>query len=359
MSGLFSLYLRVAGRQWPLFVLLIVCQLALGEISSAALSEKKPELSLALAAESEGELARRYVLALEQIPELRLTKVSPLAAREEIFAAHDVQGLAVVTAAFDELVADGRGGAVVLYPAPGVSDVSMIREFLAVEALMLRAEIIRREESLAHGLSARPPAPPAVTEPILTVVYDGPAAAPQAFSAPPVVGAPALFLLFAFLQAAQTAPGPDNRRLALYGGRARARAGAAFALALWTCWLLLTALYICGLRLFFHIAVPPPTAAALFLLALYAAALGCLPALTGKRAWAVWLFIPWFLLNMTLGGGLWNLPLPSPLLIPLLPLGVIPALQSGGWVWLAPLAGQTAAAAALVLFLAGRPAPRK
>ncbi|MDR1070170.1 MAG: hypothetical protein LBL37_05260 [Gracilibacteraceae bacterium] len=343
--NLYAIYLRVVGRQWPLFVLLMICQLVLGEVSSAALSEKKPELSIALAAESDGPLARRYIRALEQTPELRMIRVDPPLEREKIFAAHAVQGLVVISPQFDALIAGGQGGAVLLYPAPGVSDVSMVKEFLAVEAVMLRADVIRRDQLQAIRAPVAEMPPAAMAEPILTIAYEGPAAAPQAFSSPPAFGLPALFLLLAFLQAAGAAPGPDNRRLLLRDSRTAARARTAFGLAAWTGWGLLTILYICGLRLFYQVAVPLPVAATLLLLAFYAVALGCLLALTGKRAWAVWVFIPWFLLNMTLGGGLWNLPLPSPLLLPLLPLGAIQAAQSGSWAWLCLLAGLTAAAA--------------
>ncbi|MDR1604865.1 MAG: hypothetical protein LBS10_08805 [Gracilibacteraceae bacterium] len=351
---LFFIYLRALGRQWPLFLLLIACQLLLGEMSSVALNSKKPDLAIALALESDGPLARRYALALEQIPDLRIIKTTPAADRAEIFAAHSVQGLAVITPQFDQQLESGGGGAVLLYPAPGVGDISLAREFLAAEAVMLRADILWQRQLGFLGAEVSGAPAPASARPILTLVYEGPAAPAQPLSVPPAFGVPALFLLPAFLQAARMAPGPDDRRLLLRGRRALRRAGAAFAAALGTAWGLTVLLYILGLDFFYRIAVPPLLAAVLLFLAFYAAALGCLVAAAGARSRAVWIFIPWFLLNMTLGGGLWNLPLPSPLLLPLLPLGSVAAAQSGLWAWLWALVALTATAIIICFACSGR-----
>ncbi|MDR1961370.1 MAG: hypothetical protein LBQ16_03720 [Gracilibacteraceae bacterium] len=352
--NIFAIYLRAVFRQWPLFLLLIACQLTLGEISSVALNEKKPELKIALSAEGGGELAERYALALEQIPELTVIRAEGTADKEKIFAAHPVQGLAVIPPDFDERLTDGRAGGIVLYPAPGVSDVSLVAEFLAVEAVMLRAEILLQSQLRALGAVPEDAGNFSAVEPILTVAYDGPPAAAQPLAVPPAFGLPALFLLLAFLQAAQIAPGPDNRRILLHGRPALARACAASWLALWCAWGMLTVLYVLGLGLFYHIKAALPLSGALLFLALYAASLGGLLALTGKRAWAVWIFIPWFLLNMTLGGGLWNTPPASPLLLPLLPLGAVAAAQAGEWTALWALAGQSTAAVAVAALLLRR-----
>lgn len=357
--NLFGVYFRAISRQWPLFILLAACQLVLGEISSVALNEKKPEMTMALCLESDSLWARRYARALEEIPELRIIKVPLPVQREKIFAAHSVQGLAIITPQFDQRLTSGSGGAVLLYPAPGIGDISVIEEFLAMEAAMLRVDILWREQLGALGLTPEDAPLPETARPILTVAYDGPPALSPPLSVPPAFGVPALFLLPIFLQASQMAPGPDNRRLLLRGRQTLARVGAAFGAAVWAVCVLLISLYLLGLNLFYRLSVTPLLAGVFLLLAFYAAALGCLLAAAGRRHWSAWVFIPWFLLNMTFGGGLWNLPLRSPLLLPLLPLGAITAAQNGHWTWLWLLAAQTVVAAIAALTLLRGSAPSR
>jgi hypothetical protein len=180
--------------------------------------------------------------------------------------------------------------------APGITNVSAITELLASAALELRIEMIYKGPIPDVSKNGS----------ILSLSYDGPILSQDLSFAPPAFGIPSLFLILAFLQAASSVFGSDMRRVKQRGRAALVKSASIGLLAQISFWLLLVALYASGLWALYGIKLDAPVFASLMGLALYAASLGGLTAFIGKRRYAVAIFIPWILLNMTLGGGLWN-----------------------------------------------------
>ena len=317
----FRIFLKQAFFHWPLLVLLLVLQLLLGQISAVALSDSAPDLEIALISESEGALATRYETSLKKIPGLNVVKTPSSMKHEDIFFENDVQGLVVIPSWFDEYIADGRDGALIFYPAPGVTDPSVALEFLSTAALLIRADIITKEALDNLGIDN------AVYDDIeyeestiLTVEYDGPSIQERRLVTSPAFGVPAIFLLLAFLHAIQLVPGKDSRRLMQRCTQNRRRVCLISLFSIMLVWVCVVLLYSLWMFLFYNIALQPSTVLPLIGIALYACALGGVLSVAGLRSWGIWLFVFWILFNMTLGGGLWGSGITNPFMVPLLPV---------------------------------------
>ncbi|MDR1559471.1 MAG: hypothetical protein LBS84_07220 [Clostridiales bacterium] len=344
MLILSRIYIKYICRQFPLLILLVSFQLVLGRLSVSALNRNPPDLKIAVTAESPDELTERLIGALRDIPALEIVTAESESARED----HSLLGLLVLPDYFSEYIINGRNNAALFYPAPGVADTSEAETYITAELASMRAEILleRRLESLGAADMVLP-ADLRAEKPILSVEYTGPPIVESPFTYAPAYGVPALFVLLAFLHAAQTAPGPDNRRMASRGGSAIKRCFISCLPALWAVWCLDAVLYGLGMRFFYNMDVPPPIIMALACLGMYASALGCLLALAGARRMAAGVFVPWFLLAMTMGGGLWNTPVKSVFLTPLLPTSLVSASNGGDWRGAVSLLACAAAAAGL------------
>lgn len=331
MISLFRLNVKMMIPRLPLLLLLVALQLILGQIAAVALSDRTPALRIAVFQEESDALSDRYLNALRELPELELVELGSLEEKEKIFTGGTVQGLLVIPEYFDDYLTKGKNRAVQFSPAPGVTDVSLPVEYLLTEILAIRSDLLLDAELEKMNIPRDEiPDEPVYDDPILILEYDGPPVQKQPFLIPPVFGVPALFLLLAFLHAVQTVPGRDNRRILMRGESKLTKAALVSMLALGLIWMVLICLYAAGMFLFYEVRVPVPVFGALAGLALYAIALGGAVAVSGKRHWGTWIFIPWFLLNMTIGGGLWNASMKTPLLTPLVPVSAIVRSSENG-----------------------------
>jgi hypothetical protein len=331
---MFSFYRKIVCRRIPLLLLVVVVQLVLGRIAAVALTEERPELKIAVAVEGESPLSERYLAALQEIEGLTVIEVELQMDREAVFRRHDPQALAVVRADFAERLEQGLGEAVLFYPAPGIADTSALEELLLTEIVLLRGEF-RLAQTLAD-LGVPPEegreATLAEADPILILQYEGPAPPTTPLSIPPAWGVPALFLLLPFLHAAQIVPGKDSVRIRLKSAPVRRGAYLCSLASLWLAWGAVVACYLLGMFIFYRLKVAVPIALTFFLLACYSTFLGSIPARLGRRDLASLFFVPWLLLNMTVGGGLWNTGFTGPLTAVLLPVSAVQwADASGSW----------------------------
>jgi hypothetical protein len=321
MKIMLPFYMKLSLRYAPMIVLVVVCQLVLGQLSSAALGGHPPKLSFALAVEGAGEYAKRFERSVMASQEFEVIRVSPDESDEKVFGNNSIQCIVTVPEYFDERVERGEKGAVVIVPAPGIADISALNEYIAAEIMSLRAGILLGGSLRQLGVPDGEIDEHVANEvPLIETEYDGPPAEGMPLDAPPRYGVPALFLLLAFLFAAHSVPGRDTKRIAAFGSGAMRRgymSGMASALALWTA---AVAFYALCMRAIYGAAIPGAVFAALLAAAWYACALGGLLAMSGRRVLAAYIFVPWLLANMTLGGGLWgNIPW-HPALAPLLPV---------------------------------------
>ena len=328
---IFKIYMKLILRNLPLLILLVALQLVLGQISALAVSEKPPELGIVLLQDGEGELSKRYERSLYEIEGLNIISVESADEKERIFRQENVQGLVVISEDFDEKMHDDGENAVMLYPAPGVTDTSVLVEYLVSEILQIRAEIVTKRALEEQGVSeVFEDSERDFDTPILTIEYEGPEIRRMPFSVPPAYGVPAILLLLAFLHAVMIVPGRDNRRMMMKESGKIIKTGIISISALSIIWIAMILIYALGMRVFYDVVVSANIVVLLIGIVLYAIAVGSIVSAIGNKIVAVWIFIFWLLFNMTLGGGLWNSGVTNPLMIPLLPVSSVVSLASSG-----------------------------
>lgn len=333
MLGQFKISLKSSIMYVPLLLILIVCQLALGQIGSVALGEKKPELSVALSFEGSGEYAESYLQALKDSETLKIIDVGANADKEKVFNKHSVQGLVVISENFEESITKGLPNAVYLYPAPGIGDVSLVEEMLATEIVVMRATVIfdNAMKEFPKAIGGKHDKP--IDDNQITVNYTGPPIDARPLSAPPAFGIPALFFLLAFLHASQVVPGIDSKRMLISGRISLLNGIYASQIALLIIWIIVLGVYSAGMKLIYNVALDSLTLIAFLGLIIYAITAGGLVATLGTRTKAVFIFIPILLLNMTIGGGLWNVGVQSPIFAPILPVASVVLASSGSYMF--------------------------
>jgi hypothetical protein len=273
--------------------------------------------------------------------------------REEVFRRQRVQGLLVIPEQFDEQDDRPKSARVLFYPAPGINNYDFATEQIANTIMQLRAHGLLQEalkelsvdEVLAEGIQ---------TTDLLDVVYEGPALQSSPLPTAPVFGVSALMVLLSFLHAALTAPTRENKLLLLRGRSAFLRQLAAALAVVWAVWLLVILLYFALLVLVLEATIDPLILLSYIAIMIYSSTLAVLLAYIIGRHAASWLFLPLFLLSMTIGGGLWAQLVISPLLAPLVPVAAATASGSGLLLGAAVLFAAALLALAVLLVLVRR-----
>ena len=322
---------------FPMLIILAGAVL-FGSISSIALSERQPEFRIGLVSFDRGlrgEAAAIFTEYLAETPGLEIDFVSDFYEGEELLNSRRVEALVVVEKWFEYAFRDGSPanaivGAVRIIPAPGTMSVDVIREAVALSILRVRAFNMLEEKLIAAGAdSAREIREVhnryAVENPVIGAVYFGPITIPLHAPIPPMHGAQALFLLLSMLHAAFVLPGISGV-ICKSGKLKNFFAGSAALIILWTAQL---AAYLLVMSAIFVSRPAVHEFAALFGLIVLCVGLGgLLSAFSLGKTKTVYLFIPFFILNMTIGGGLWGRFASIPLMDILFP--VAGALQGAG-----------------------------
>jgi hypothetical protein len=311
-------HLKPLLRRWPLLLLLLACQVLFAYMSAGVLSERRPALRLAVWSEEQSPAAGQFLESLERIPELSVTETKGLAEGKDLLEKRRVLGLVVIEAGLEDRIASNDGAFVSFIPAPGTNAGRVAGKYAAAAAVALQAE--QRLRNALAALGAEAPSLRAEAEEVLSVAYDGPPLLQDAFASVPGYGTPAIFVLSIAVYAALTLAGPDRRRVVMRGRAALAMDyfGGFFAVS-FVCALLLAA-YFLSVFLLYGLPADRNAMCAFAALGLYCVALGGLIAALGLRKAAVWLFLPWLLANISLGGALWGVAFSNPVVAPLLPV---------------------------------------
>ncbi|MDR0514909.1 MAG: ABC transporter permease [Coriobacteriaceae bacterium] len=323
MSGLVRLALKAQRPLLPLLAFVLAFQLLLGYTASLALMGRTPPLSLALMQRSADPLAADFAARLSDSDGITVIEVAPEAGMEEVFNTYDVQGIVVVPPDFAERI-NTQGRSLVFYQkAPGITDSAFACEQVGDVLLQTRAGI-HLEEALDR-LGAPLPEGEAIQElDLLETAYEGPGLQYAWQGDPPLFGVAALLLLLAYLHAALTLPTKGERRLLLRGRAAYRASYAAGLFALLLVWFALIVVYFIILALAgvgFSLFLP----CAFAVIAAYGAVLAGAFSMAWGRTAATWLFVPFFLVSMTIGGGLWDTAVVDPWFAPLMPVAALSA----------------------------------
>ena len=314
---LYTLHIKRILTMWPLLVLILICQIGLGYLASFALRDQTPQLILAVYTEDKGDSFTRFKESLAAIPELTLIEADSEAAVKKMARRQEVLGAVIIDKDLNARITKGRN-AVRFVPSPGSAGGRVVKEHVAAAVVALKAEDSYRRE--IRGLGGEAADLRSVYEPVLTVKYDGPPLLINTSSFSPGYGIPALFILILSLFGALTLPGPDSRRALLKGVASLFKDFVSGMAALLTLGAFILSAFFISCRFLYD--APPSLVAIVSFAALciYCVSFGALIAALNLRKIAVWIFIPWLLLNMTLGGGLWGIPFSAPIVGLFLPI---------------------------------------
>jgi hypothetical protein len=302
---------------WPFLVLIIICQIVFGFLASFALRDQSPQLILAVYTEDHGDSFMRFKQGLEAIPELSLIEVDSEELAKQMTENQKVLGAVIVDKDLKSRITKGRN-AVRFIPAPGSSGGLVVKEHVAAALVALRAEDRYRRE--IEDLGGTAVDLQSVYEPVLSVEYIGPQLLANNSGLTPGYGVPALFILIMTLFGALTLPGADSKRTLLHGGISLIMDFFSGIAALLTLGVFTISIFFFSCYFMYDVTPTLPAIFAYVSLSFYCAAFGGLIAALGLKRIAVWIFIPWLLLNMTLGGGLWGVSFLTPVTRLFLPL---------------------------------------
>lgn len=352
MLTVFRLKCKELLRFIPALLILVLLQCVMGQMAAVALKDKNPEVYVGYHVEKQTRLSELYIGGLSEIEGINLIKAYSADDKSELFNTEKIHAFITIPASFDDSVTEGTRPAITLINAPGVTDFTLLKGSLTNRWLLLRTKALAafyfgNDDALSESDYTEKPASPAVY-----FFYEGPLLQEHAFITPPAFGIPALFLLLAFLHSASFSAGRDNPRWRIRGRRAL-KAGTLIsilaAFIFWACGVLLYAL---GMRAVYGVDVPLAVVLALLGLAAYAVSAGGLLAYCGVRRFAAWIFVPCLLLNMTIGGGLWNAAGAKILFPAFLPVSAVLSSGSGAFTGAAVLWAQ-AAGVLLIIYLTG------
>jgi hypothetical protein len=322
MTTLFALKLKSQRVLFPLLLIVVAFQLVLGQTSSTVLADRQPPLSIAVQQQADDAYSTELVEDLGAVDNFEVIEVDTALSSDEVFRNNHVQGLLVVPADFGQGIEQGDRTPVMLYPAPGISNPDFAKEQIATTIMQLRA---RHDLTLALQELGEQDALKGDLTPtdLLDVVYQGPALQNKPLETPPVYGISALLILLAFLHTALIIPTHEDKRLRIQGRQAYRRQFLASLLVVWLVWLVVILLYFGFLWIVLNAPPDPLIIFGFVAIMLFSSLLAALLAQLFGRYATSWVFLPWFILNMTIGGGIWGQVALSPLLSPLVPVASV------------------------------------
>ena len=322
MKKLFWLKLKSQRYLFLLLLLVVVFQLIVAEASSYALAEREPPLNIAVQQSGDDVRFDELISGLTDIENFDSIMVDASLSPDAVFRQERVQALLVLPPDFWQNIESGKKATVSLYPAPGISNIDFAREQVANVILQIRAQhdlkvalenlgAIEFFDENSAGID------------ILDVVYEGPLLQNTSMGVMPVYGVSALLVMLAFLHAALTVPTREDKRIIIRGRKAYSLQFYASILVVWLVWLVIIALYFVFMSALVGKWPDPSVFFGFVSIMLYVSLLASLLAQFIGRHAASWMFLPMFLLGMTIGGGLWtNVTLP-PYFSPLIPVTTV------------------------------------
>ena len=317
-------WLKLKSQRYLLVLLLVIVafQVVMGQASSNVLAKREPPLSLAVQQLADDPLSHELVKELANVANFEVIEVDSRLGSDEVFRQVRVQALLIIPEGFEASIEEGKRAVVTLIPAPGITNREFAREQVANVVMQFRA---RHNLKLALGELGITDAleDELQTLDLLDVAYEGPGFQPSPAAAVPVHGVSALLILLAFLHAALTVPTREDKRIVIRGKAAFTSQLFASLFVVWLVWLLIIVLYFAVLTALVGTLPDPLACLAFVAIMLYVSLLAALLAqLIGRHATS-WVFLPLFLLSMTIGVGLWASLIVSPALSPLVPVAAV------------------------------------
>ena len=312
MFNLIWLRLKELFSYKLLMLILIICPIVFGYFSSYALSERALDFHIAVYDADNSVESVEFVNALPRLQSINITVVEDEIAGEALTSSRAVEGMLVIKPGFGSDIRKSARVEMLEYTsAPGTNSSEFMREAFSLVLIHMRSEILLldalsdlSEQAVVDGRLALAAY---VGEPVVSVVFHSELPPLTTLFVAPRHGLAAVFMTLAFLTAVFLLPGKSQEFLDIYGKKAIVLDYAARCVAVLITFLGAIALYFVGCMLIYGTSPSWVEVIALAALTLFCVGLGAVVALLvqDKRS-GIYIYIPFLLLNMTLGGAVWG-----------------------------------------------------
>jgi len=295
-----------------LMLILIVCPIVFGYFSSYALSERTFDLHIAVYDADNSVESAEFINVLARLHSINTTVVEDEAVAVALTNNRAVEGMLTIKPGFGSGIRESARDEMLEYTtAPGTNTSEFMREAFSLVLIHMRAEILLldalsdlSEQAVVEGrlaLSAY------VGEPVVSVVFHSELPPPTTLFVAPRHGLAAVFMTLAFLAAVFLLPEKGQDFLNIYGNKAIILDYTARCAAVLITFFGAIVLYFVGCMLIYGTNPSLVEVMALVALTLFCVGLGAVVALLvqDKRS-GIYIYIPFLLINMTLGGAVWG-----------------------------------------------------
>ena len=319
---LVKIYLK---RMWiPLvFLLLLLCgQLLTTRMNSYFTKGVSIPSAIEVVDLEKSDQTTEYINRLKQTPNLEVHVTGHFDKNQ--LNKSTIQGVLVLPKNFSKALLANEPKLLNYYTAIGIQDTRHIQEVMLSSLLQMKGRAIYQEAIKENDLQ-KEAQEPELSELFQVVYYNASGSVVTKKTDKPriTLGLAALFLLLSVLYLQSYLPGEDQRRLAFYGRKTLYQQQGLVGGILLASWLGVVTLFLILMPKFVDGVLPKNSFSLLFGLLLYCFSLSFFFINLGKRKWLVVLFIPWFILNMTMGGAVWGVTSENILLCVLLPVSYV------------------------------------
>lgn len=321
MMQLLKIYAKQLLPHSLIILLIVVGQLAISRMNQLFVNSTIPPTALEVYVAKESKLTDTLLNKLEKVPEISLKKVSSL--DESDLKTKDIQGILVIPKNFDEALKADQHKIVKVLIANGIQDTTAINEAVSTNLIQMKSELLLDDSLTKNHISlTKDEQTDLADDLLLEVQYVNGQSRRSLGSNRLSIGIITLFILVAVLYGSSFLPSLDSRRLRMYAPVSLVKNQSAAMMDLLLLWSLEIGLFLVGVKFLLKTTLPTEDILLLFGVLVYALSFSLLLVNIGLRELVSFLFVPWLILNMTLGGGLWNVPTTLSWLHPLLPVAM-------------------------------------
>jgi len=312
MFSLVKLRLKEIFSYKLLMLTLIICPIAFGYFSSYALSERTLDFYLAVYDADNSAESAEYIDALTRLESINITVVEDEATGVALTNSRAVEGMLTIKPGFGSDIRESTRDEMLEYTAaPGTNTSEFMREAFSLVLIHMRSEILLldalsdvSEQAVIDGRLALSEY---VGEPVVSVVFHSELPPPTTLLVAPRHGLAAVFMTLAFLVAVFFLPGKGKDFLNIYGNKALILDYIARCAAILITFFSAIVLYFIGCMLIYDSNPSWVEIVALTALTIFCVGLGAVVALLiqDKRS-GIYIYIPFLLINLTLGGAVWG-----------------------------------------------------
>ncbi|MDH6363599.1 hypothetical protein M2139_000716 [Enterococcus sp. PF1-24] len=318
MSQVLKIYLKQLRFHFLIILVIVAAQLAISHMNQLFLNSNTPPTALEVYVQEPSKASQQLINKLQEKNQVTIQQVKTLDLTD--LKTENIQGILIIPATFAEDLLTDKEKIIELQLAPGIQDATAIKELISTNLIQLKAEQLLSENLEKQALTVKKSQ--IAPELLINIDYVDQVHGSLNKQKLPLSISSVLFLVVV-LYGISFIPSLENRRLQMYSLKNLVKCQALAVFSLLILWLTALSLFLLGANFFLQADYGVNQLLLLLALLFYTFSLSWFIVNLGGQKIASFLFIPWLLLNMTLGGGLWNMPTSQTWLQPFLPVALV------------------------------------